>query len=169
MDIKDFEKELHTLFENTDYSAMFKEDAVQEKQTLQYTSSVDGKVYEVKFEPSEKEFYVYQDGKQVDLFNPETKDTDTKLSKADREAIIQQSTSPQANEQPVTDVQSTSTQQAPEEVPVAETIIKIDEVNKEIMANMRSQYPELGEKELTARYYATMNAHNQDPETGKKI
>jgi hypothetical protein len=168
MDIKAFEKELHMLFENVDYSAMFKEAEVDNKQSLQYTSPTDGKVYEVKYEPVEKEFYVYQDGKQVDLFNPETKDTDTKLSKMDREAIIKQaSAGTQPVEQTPSDVQQPSA--VPEELPVAETVQKVEEMNKDILANMRQQYPDLDEKELISRYYATMNAHNQDPETGKKI
>lgn len=85
MNLEDFKKNLHAIFESCDYSAMLKED--EEKVKFSFNGA-DGKVYEVEVEPSENEFYVYQDGKQIDLFNTNLLDKDGGITKDVRQAIV---------------------------------------------------------------------------------
>lgn len=88
MNLDDFKKNLHAIFESCDYSAMLKEDGDEQKVKFAFNSP-DGKVYEIEVEPSENEFYVYQDGNQIDLFNTAMLDQNAgAVSKELRQAIV---------------------------------------------------------------------------------
>lgn len=143
-DLTVFSEKLKAIFENVDYSTQLQEDAGEQKEKYSFTAP-DGKVYEIEFEASEQEYYVYQNGQQVDLFNANTIETDAKLPKEIRQQIIQ------ANPK-LAKIENT-----PIEEPVAE--------NKEVIAKFKDQY---GEKEGEKVYYATANAQGRDPETFEK-
>lgn len=174
MEIEVFKEQLHAIFENCDYSTMLKENG-EEKIAFSFPNT-DGTVLNIEVEPNEKEFYVYKDGKQIDLFNDKLVDQDGAISKDIRKQIVDAWAKDPKNPAAIQQNTPTETPVATEvpppastETPVAEETEKIEEMNSEILANMRKQYPEKDEKELKSLYYATMNAHKQNPETGHKI
>jgi hypothetical protein len=87
MALDTFKQQLHSLFENCDYSNMLKEYGGEEKVKFAHNCT-DGAVYEIEVEPSENEFYVYQDGKQIDLFNLKLVDQDGGITKEKRQMIV---------------------------------------------------------------------------------
>jgi hypothetical protein len=157
MDLDTFKQQLHSLFENCDYSNMLKEDGGEEKVKFAHNCT-DGAVYEIEVEPSENEFYVYQDGKQIDLFNLELVDQDGGITKEKRQMIVKDWEENHKKE-PAKPVQTPEV--GPEQ--------QLAEVNQEIIANMKKQYPEKSDDEIKSLYYATMTKHKQDPETGHKL
>ena len=87
MDTSSFKEKLHLIFENCDYSSVLKEEPEAEKVKFVHTNT-DGTVYNIEVEPGEQEFYVFQDGKQIDLFNMNLVDQDGAVTKDKRQAIV---------------------------------------------------------------------------------
>lgn len=175
-------QEIHAIFENCDYTAMLKED---EKKVPFTHTAPDGQVYQVEVEPNENEFYVYQNGKQIDLFNTDLLAKNGVVPSDVRNSIVQDwndnhkgksaNGMPEVPPPPVaTNTPETTPPPVPAAVPqqgqeavVAETQ-KMEEMNADVVGNLKKQYPDKTEDEIKAIYYATANKQDRNPETFKK-
>lgn len=148
MDINEFKTNLHMLFEDCDYTNALKEEEKTEKIKFVHTCP-DGTVYNIEVEPKENEFYVYQDGKQIDLFNLNLIDQEG-ITKDKRQMIVKD-----WNENHK--IKDETAKPAEEIAPVGE--------NLEVIKKFQDQY---GAEEGKKIYYATANKQDRDPETFKK-
>jgi hypothetical protein len=88
MSLDTFKKELNSIFENCNYEEALKEEVPSESQMVPFTyNSPEGITYQVQMNPTTKEYKVFQDGKQVDIFNSSMLDQDGGINKNIRKGI----------------------------------------------------------------------------------
>jgi hypothetical protein len=146
MNPSDFKLKLHAIFESC--TSVLKEEP-ESKVKFVHTCP-DGTVYNIEVEPKENEFYVFQDGKQIDLFNLNLVDQDGAITKDKRQMIVKDWNENHKSKEP-------TASPAPEAPPLEE--------NAEVIKKFQDQY---GAEEGKKIYYATANKQDRDPETFKK-
>lgn len=119
MKLEEFKNQLHAIFESCDYTEQLSEE--EKKVPFTYTSP-EGVSYQVEVEPNEQEFYVYQDGKQVDLFNTSLVDVDGSINKATRQAIANEWKNQQSGKAPAPINTATPEEPVSEKTPIQPSV-----------------------------------------------
>ena len=143
--LEETRKEIKKLLENFSIT-----EESSENDSFIYTST-DGTPYSVKVEKEEDgglEFYVNgKDGNLIDIFKPIIANKDGGIpSKIRTEIMNDYKMNHQNNE----------TQET-----------KLEEMNSDVVANIKKQYPDKSDAEIKSIYYATANKQKRNPETYK--